>query len=120
VSEVFDALQSTLGVLYVNDFNMQGRTFRVQLQAEAPFRARPDQVGAMFVRSATTGEMVPVKPLGDVSEVVGAEPVRLECPICGLQRWADPADLTGDDDEDVCLYCVRDAQAAKREQRKSA
>jgi len=73
VSEVFEALQSTLGVLYVNDFNMQGRTFRVQLQAEAPFRARPDQVGAMFVRSGTTGEMVPVKSLVDVSEVVGAE-----------------------------------------------
>jgi multidrug efflux pump subunit AcrB len=73
VNEVFDALQSTLGVLYVNDFNMQGRTFRVQLQAEAPFRARPDQVGAMFVRSGTTGEMIPVKSLVDVSEVVGAE-----------------------------------------------
>jgi multidrug efflux pump subunit AcrB len=73
VAEVFDALQSTLGVLYVNDFNMQGRTFRVQLQAEAPYRARPDQVGAMFVRSATTGEMIPVKSLVDVSEVVGAE-----------------------------------------------
>ena len=73
VSEVFEALQSTLGVLYVNDFNMQGRTFRVQLQAEAPFRARPDQVGAMYVRSATTGEMVPVRTLVDVSEVVGAE-----------------------------------------------
>ena len=73
VSEVFDALQSTLGVLYVNDFNMQGRTFRVQLQAEAPFRARPDQVGAMFVRSGSTGEMIPVKSLLDVTEVVGAE-----------------------------------------------
>jgi len=73
VGEVFDALQSTLGVLYVNDFNMQGRTFRVQLQAEAPFRARPDQVGAMFVRSATTGEMIPAKALLEVSEVVGAE-----------------------------------------------
>jgi multidrug efflux pump subunit AcrB len=73
VADLFDALQSTLGVLYVNDFNMQGRTFRVQVQAEAPFRARPDQVGAMFVRSTTTGEMIPVKAMIDVSEVVGAE-----------------------------------------------
>ena len=73
VGDVFDALQSTLGVLYVNDFNMQGRTFRVQLQAEGPFRSRPDQVGAMFVRSATTGEMIPVKALLNVSEAVGAE-----------------------------------------------
>jgi multidrug efflux pump subunit AcrB len=59
ISDVFDALQSTLGVLYVNDFNMSGRTFRVQLQSEGPFRARPDQIGGVFVRSATSGEMIP-------------------------------------------------------------
>jgi multidrug efflux pump len=73
VNEVFDALQSTLGVLYVNDFNMAGRTYRVQLQAEAPFRARPDQIGGAFVRSATTGEMVPLGALLTVSQSVGAE-----------------------------------------------
>ena len=34
VKDVFDALQSTMGVLYVNDFNKFGHTYRVQLQAE--------------------------------------------------------------------------------------
>jgi len=73
IAEVFEALQSTLGVFYVNDFNMAGRTFRVQLQAEAPFRARPDQIGAVYVRSATTGEMIPLKAMLEVSATSGAE-----------------------------------------------
>ena len=41
VSDVFDALQSTMGSLYVNDFNKFGRTYRVQIQADAPYRSRP-------------------------------------------------------------------------------
>ena len=45
VSDVFDALQSTMGPLYVNDFNMSGRTYRVQVQADAPYRAQPEDVG---------------------------------------------------------------------------
>jgi len=44
VSEVFDALQSTMSALYVNDFNIYGRTFRVQMQAEAPFRNDPNDL----------------------------------------------------------------------------
>ncbi len=51
VSDVFDALQSTIGALYVNDFNMAGRTYRVQVQADAPYRAQPDEVGQVYVRS---------------------------------------------------------------------
>ena len=43
VNEVFDALQSTMSALYVNDFNVYGRTFRVQMQAEAPFRNDPER-----------------------------------------------------------------------------
>ena len=52
-SDVFDALQSTMGALYVNDFNKFGRTYRVQMQADAPFRAQPEDLGAVYVRSAT-------------------------------------------------------------------
>ena len=53
-ADVFDALQSTMGALYVNDFNKFGRTYRVQVQAEAPFRAQPDRSGSVYVRSTTT------------------------------------------------------------------
>jgi multidrug efflux pump subunit AcrB len=64
-----------MGPLYVNDFNMSGRTYRVQVQADAPYRAQPDDVGQVFVRSNTTGEMIPVKALIRMSNVVGPEQV---------------------------------------------
>jgi hydrophobe/amphiphile efflux-1 (HAE1) family protein len=73
VNEVFEALQSTMSVLYVNDFNLYGRVFRVQMQAEAPFRNDPDDLGKVYVRSQTTHEMIPLKALMTVSEVVGPE-----------------------------------------------
>jgi multidrug efflux pump len=73
VQDVFDALQSTMASLYVNDFNMFGRTFRVQLAADAPFRAEPEDLGAVFVRSTTTREMIPLKALIRTSNVAGPE-----------------------------------------------
>src|SRR5438876_4393446 len=46
VQDVFDALSSTMAALYVNDFNKFGRTYRVQMQADAPYRAQPEDLGA--------------------------------------------------------------------------
>jgi HAE1 family hydrophobic/amphiphilic exporter-1/multidrug efflux pump len=73
ISDVFDALQGTMGSLYVNDFNKYGRTFRVQISAEAAFRSKPEDLGAVYVRSTTSGEMLPLKALLRVSNSVGAE-----------------------------------------------
>jgi HAE1 family hydrophobic/amphiphilic exporter-1/multidrug efflux pump len=73
VQDVFDALQSTMGVLYVNDFNKFGRTFRVQMQADAPYRLNPEDLGAVFVRSMASGEMIPLKALLSTANVIGPE-----------------------------------------------
>ena len=73
VEQIFDALQSTMSALYVNDFNLYGRTFRVQMQAEAPFRNDPEDLGNVYVRSQTSGAMLPLKALMTVQEVVGPE-----------------------------------------------
>ncbi|HEX4927745.1 MAG TPA: multidrug efflux RND transporter permease subunit [Burkholderiales bacterium] len=73
VQDVFDALSSTMAALYVNDFNKFGRTYRVQMQADAPFRAQPEDLGGVYVRSSTTREMIPLKSLIQVSNVVGPE-----------------------------------------------
>src|SRR4051812_41076811 len=73
VQDVFDALQSTMAALYVNDFNKFGRTYRVQMQADAPFRAQPEDLGAVYVRSAQTREMIPLKSLIRVANTVGPE-----------------------------------------------
>jgi multidrug efflux pump len=72
VQEIFDTMQIYLGSLYVNDFNKFGRTYSVRVQADAPYRARADDIGALKVRS-TTGEMVPLSALMKVRESYGPE-----------------------------------------------
>ncbi|HEX6295854.1 MAG TPA: multidrug efflux RND transporter permease subunit, partial [Burkholderiales bacterium] len=73
VQDVFEALQSTMGSLYVNDFNKFGRTYRVQMQADAPFRSQPEDLGAVYVRSSASRDMIPLKSLITTSNVVGPE-----------------------------------------------
>jgi hydrophobe/amphiphile efflux-1 (HAE1) family protein len=73
VNDVFDALQSTMGTLYVNDFNKFGRTYRVQLQADAAYRAKPEDLGNVYVRSATSGEMIPLKAIIVTRDLTGPE-----------------------------------------------
>jgi hydrophobe/amphiphile efflux-1 (HAE1) family protein len=75
INEVFAALQAQMGSLYVNDFNIAGRTYRVQLQADAAYRSRPEDLGAVHVRSQTSGAMIPLKALIRVDEVIGAEQI---------------------------------------------
>jgi len=73
VSDVFEALQATMGTLYVNDFNKFGRTYRVNLQADARYRAKPEDLGNVFVRSNTTGEMIPLKAVITTGNLTGPE-----------------------------------------------
>ncbi|MEX2197741.1 MAG: efflux RND transporter permease subunit, partial [Burkholderiales bacterium] len=73
VQDVFDALQSTMGVLYVNDFNKFGRTFRVQMQADAPYRLRPEDLGAVYVRSTASAQMIPLKALISTENIIGPD-----------------------------------------------
>ncbi len=72
VTDVFDALQIYLGSLYVNDFNKFGRTYTVRVQADAPFRARSEDIAALKVRSAS-GEMVPLSALMKIEPSFGPE-----------------------------------------------
>jgi multidrug efflux pump len=72
VTEIFDAMQIYLGSLYVNDFNRFGRTYSVRVQADAPYRARAEDIGTLKVRS-NSGEMVPLSALLDVRNAAGAE-----------------------------------------------
>ena len=75
VSDVFTALQAQMGSLYVNDFNRSGRTYRVTMQADAPYRSKPEDLGRLYVRSASSGQMVPLKALITVSDIVGPEQI---------------------------------------------
>jgi HAE1 family hydrophobic/amphiphilic exporter-1 len=72
--DVFNTLQIYLGSLYVNDFNLFGRTFRVTLQADKDARAAPSDLSRLYVRNATGG-MVPLSTLGTLRAIAGPETV---------------------------------------------
>lgn len=68
--DVFNTLQIYLGSVYVNDFNLFGRTFRVQAQADAPFRLEPKDVLNLRVRNSQ-GETVPLGSFTTVQNIAG-------------------------------------------------
>jgi multidrug efflux pump len=72
VTNVFQTLQIYLGSLYVNDFNAFGRTYSVRVQADAKFRAQPEDIGQLKVRSAS-GQMIPLSALLRVDATTGPE-----------------------------------------------
>ncbi|PMS14995.1 multidrug efflux RND transporter permease subunit [Trinickia dabaoshanensis] len=74
VTDVFDTMQIYLGSLYVNDFNRFGRVYQVRVQADAPFRAHPDDILQLKTRNAS-GDMVPLSSLVTVSPTFGPEMV---------------------------------------------
>ncbi len=72
VTDIFEAMSIYLGSVYVNDFNQFGRTYTVRVQADAPYRARAEDIGALKVRSSS-GEMVPLAALMQVRSSFGPE-----------------------------------------------
>jgi len=72
LADVFFTLQAFLGSYYVNDFNLYGRTFRVQTQAEPGARARPEDIGRMYVRT-DAGAMVPLSTVVSINSVNGPQ-----------------------------------------------
>lgn len=72
IASIYATLQSTMGSLYVNDFNRSGRTYRVQLQAEPEYRMKPEDLGRVYVR-ANNGSMIPMSALSKINNIVGAE-----------------------------------------------
>ncbi|WP_048646303.1 efflux RND transporter permease subunit [Nitratireductor soli] len=71
---IFETLQVNLGSLYANDFNRFGRTYRVMVQADAPFRMQPEDIGRLKVRN-TAGEMLPLSALLTIKHGSGPDRV---------------------------------------------
>lgn len=70
LAEVFGALQVNFGSLYVNDFNRFGRTWQVNVQADAKYRMTEDDLKNLYVRS-DIGGMVPLAVVADLRETSG-------------------------------------------------
>jgi HAE1 family hydrophobic/amphiphilic exporter-1 len=72
ISDIFNALQATLGGYYVNDFNLFGRTWQVNIQAETPFRKSVEDIYRIYVRN-NQGGMVPMRALAQARIELGPQ-----------------------------------------------
>ena len=70
LSDIFSTLKAFTGSIYVNDFNMFNRIYRVYIQAESPYRGTRDDLNLFFVRG-TGGAMIPVTSLGTTYYTTG-------------------------------------------------
>jgi multidrug efflux pump subunit AcrB len=97
LTEVFDALQVYLGGYYVNDFNRFGRTWQVNVQADALFRVDAEALKQMKVRNAD-GDMVPLGTVVEVRDAAG--PVQVTrynmFPAAAVNGASLPGVSTGD------------------------
>lgn len=72
VTDVIQTLQVYLGSFYVNDFNLLGRVYQVRVQADAPYRAHPEDILQLKTKTAD-GQMVPLSVLARVENAYGPE-----------------------------------------------
>ena len=74
VVDVFTALQATLGSIYINDFNLFGRTWQVNIQSDSRFRGSIDDIYRVYVRGSS-GAMVPIRALAEARLVQGPQTI---------------------------------------------
>ena len=74
LQELYATLQIYLGSLYVNDFNRFGRTYKVVVQGDEPFRRTKDDIGKLQVRNAA-GQMIPLSSLVTITDSFGPDRV---------------------------------------------
>jgi hydrophobe/amphiphile efflux-1 (HAE1) family protein len=72
MNDVFTALQSTLGGFFINNFNLYGRTWQVNIEGEAADRRTIDNIWQIHVRNKM-GEMVPMRSIAELRYVVGPQ-----------------------------------------------
>jgi HAE1 family hydrophobic/amphiphilic exporter-1 len=74
INDIFDTLETAIGSRYVNDFTLGQRNYRVYVQADQDFRTKPEDIGQLYVRSATD-EMIPLSNLVTVTPATGAQTI---------------------------------------------
>ncbi|WP_151804364.1 efflux RND transporter permease subunit [Acinetobacter bereziniae] len=74
LNEIFETLQVNMGSIYVNDFNRFGRTYKVVVQADAPFRMQSQDLEQLKVRNST-GEMIPLSAFVNITRSSGPDRV---------------------------------------------
>lgn len=90
LSELYTTLQGTFGTMYINDFTYSGRSFKVMMQAEGQYRARPEQMAEIYVRS-NKGSMVPLSALVTLTPSLGPDMVERFNVFPAAKIMANPA-----------------------------
>jgi len=76
VSSIFKIIQQTYGQGYVNDFNLYGRTYHVNIQSKSQYRATKEQFKSTFVKSTLEGNLVPISELIRLERKVDASVIQ--------------------------------------------
>ncbi|WP_338363483.1 multidrug efflux RND transporter permease subunit [uncultured Pseudoalteromonas sp.] len=74
INTLFQAMQGYLGTVYVNDFNLFGRTYQVNVQADAPYREDVEQIKQLKVRNKN-GDMIPLGAVLSIEHSLGPDRV---------------------------------------------
>jgi hydrophobe/amphiphile efflux-1 (HAE1) family protein len=89
VADIYNTLAATLGSYYVNDFNKSGRIYQVLMQAEGQYRAKPDDIGALYVRTRA-GQMVQIRSVAQVQFAAGPDSVQHFNALPSIQILGEP------------------------------
>jgi HAE1 family hydrophobic/amphiphilic exporter-1/multidrug efflux pump len=90
LDDVNATLQSTFGALYVNDFNRDGRVYRVLMQSDGQFRAHPEDLREVSVRTAA-GAMVPLTAIATVADTTGPDIIERFNLYAAARLFGEPA-----------------------------
>ncbi len=91
LSELYSTIQGTFGTAYINDFTKFSRSFKVMMQAEGDYRARPEQLGEIYVRS-NSGDMVPLSAFITLTPMLGPDMVERFNAFPAAKVMATPAE----------------------------
>lgn len=91
LSEIYSTFSSTWGTYYVNDFNKLGRVFRVQLQAQQPFRRNANDIANIYIKN-NQGTMVPLSTIVTLKQSVGAPSITRYNQYRSVQFNGNPAE----------------------------
>ncbi len=90
LSELYATIQGTFGTAYINDFTKFSRSFKVMMQAEGDYRARPEQLGEIYVRS-NSGDMLPLSSFITLTPILGPDMVERFNAFPAAKVMATPA-----------------------------
>ncbi len=91
LGDLYATLQGTFGTTYVNDFTYASRSFKVMMQAQGDYRAHPEQIAGIYVRSKS-GSMVPLSTLVTLTPTLGTDMVERFNVFPAAKFIANPAD----------------------------